>query len=409
MPSTQPPARVRDRLESLAPLRDRLESLAPLRDRLRSLPPPWLDAALAALVLVVQLWPFLSRDNPHGGPWHWWGYVVVVASAVPLVWRRRAPVAVLLAVLAAVSLYDVVDEVAAQPIWYGGLVATYTVAACSARLTGVVLLAVTVIGGLLLVGSSETALRGVVLFVTAYAIGRASAASRAHAAALEERAARLEHERRVEAERAAERERARIARDMHDILAHAVSLMVVQAEAGPVVVRSDPARAEAVFDAIAAAGRDAMVQLRRTLDALKEEAGPRAPRPTLGDLAALPGQVTGTGLDVAVSVSGEPRPLLPDVEVAVYRVAQEALTNVIKHAGATRAEIRLVWQDDTLMISITDDGRGSGASLPAGGNGLIGIRERAAALGGTATAGSRTDGPGFRVLVRLPLAEAVRA
>ncbi|MFC4060863.1 sensor histidine kinase [Planomonospora corallina] len=403
------PAALRDRPRFPAALRDRLGSLAALHGRPGSLPGPWPDAVLAVLVLVVQLWPFLSRDNPHGGPWHWWGYAVVAASAVPLVWRRRAPVTVLLAVLVAISLYDVVDGVAAQPIWYGGLIATYTVAAHSARLTRTAMLAVTVIGGLLLVGSSETALRGVVLFVTAYAVGRASASSRAHAAALEERAARLEHERRVEAERAAERERARIARDMHDILAHAVSLMVVQAEAGPVVVRSDPARAEAAFDAIAAAGRDAMVQLRRTLGALKEDTGPRTPRPTLGDLAELPGQVTGTGLDVVVSASGEPRPLLPDIEVAAYRVAQEALTNVIKHAGATRAEIRLDWQDDILMISITDDGCGSGGSLPAGGNGLIGIRERAAALGGTATAGPRPDGPGFRVLVRLPLTEAVRA
>ncbi|GAA4233548.1 signal transduction histidine kinase [Streptosporangium album] len=381
-----------------------LPFLTPVRDRLRSLPPLWLDTALAMLVMVVQLWPFFSRENPYGGPWHWWGYVVVIASSVPLAWRRRAPVAVLTATLVATSLYDLVDEVAAQPIWYGGLIATYTVAAHSAHLPRLVMLTFTVIGGLLLVGSSETALRGVVLFVAAYAIGRASAASRAYATALEERAARLEHERQAEAERAAERERARIARDMHDILAHAVSLMVVQAEAGPVVVRSDPARAEAAFDAIASAGRDAMVQLRRTLNVLKEESGPRAPQPTVGDLAGLAEQVSGTGLGVVYSVSGEPRQLLPDTEVAAYRVTQEALTNIVKHAGATHADVRLLWQDDTLMISITDDGRGSVSSLPSGGNGLVGIRKRAAACGGSATAGPRPDGPGFQVVVRLPLA-----
>ncbi|WP_326826670.1 sensor histidine kinase [Streptosporangium sp. NBC_01756] len=381
-----------------------LPFLIPVRDRLRSLPPLWLDTALAVLVMVVQLWPFFSRENPHGGPWHWWGYVVVIASAVPLVWRRRAPVAMMLATLLATSLYDLVDGVAAQPIWYGGLIATYTVAAQSAHWPRVIMIVFATGGGLLLVGSSETALRGVVLFVAAYAVGRASAASRAYATALEERAARLEHERQVEAERAAERERARIARDMHDILAHAVSLMVVQAEAGPVVVRSDPARAEAAFDAIASAGRDAMVQLRRTLNVLKEETGPRAPQPTVGDLATLAEQVSGTGLRVAYSVSGEPRQLLPDTEVAAYRVTQEALTNIVKHAGATRADIRLRWQDDTLMISITDDGRGSGSSLPSGGNGLVGIHKRAAACGGSATAGPRQDAPGFQVVVRLPLA-----
>ncbi|MEU4537552.1 histidine kinase [Streptosporangium sp. NPDC023825] len=376
---------------------------------MRSLPPPWLDTALAVLVMGVQLWPFLSRENPYAVPWHWWGYAVVVAAAVPLVWRRRAPVVALVCTLVATSLYDLADEVPSQPIWYGGLIAMYTVAVHSSRLPRMIMFVFSVGGGLLLVGSPETALRGVVLFVAAYAIGRASAASRAYAAALEEQASRLRYERQAELERAAERERARIARDMHDILAHAVSLMVVQAEAGPVVVRSNPARAEAAFDAIASAGRDAMVQLRRMLTALKEDTGSRAPRPTIDDLAELAGQVSDAGLDVIYSTSGESRPLLPDIEVAAYRVAQEALTNVVKHAGATRADIRLLWQDDTLMITITDDGRGAEQSFPTGGNGLIGIRERAAAFGGSATMGPRPDGPGFQVLVRLPLAQAVAA
>jgi signal transduction histidine kinase len=331
----------------------------------------------------------------------------VIATAVPLVWRRRAPAVVLAVVLITGALYDLVDNVPSQPIWYGGLIALYTVAAHSSRWPRVAMLVFSVSGGLLLVGSSETALRGIVQFVAAYAIGRASAASHAYAVALEERADRLEYERQVEVERAAERERARIARDMHDILAHAVSLMVVQAEAGPVVVRSNPARAEAAFDAIASAGRDAMVQLRRMLGALKEDTSPRAPQPTINGLAKLVERVSGAGLDVTYSTSGEPRPLLPDVELAAYRVTQEALTNIVKHAGATRADIRLLWQDDALMINVTDDGHGSGMSLPTGGNGLIGIRERATAFGGSATLGPRPDEPGFQVLVRLPLAQAV--
>ncbi|ETK33005.1 histidine kinase [Microbispora sp. ATCC PTA-5024] len=366
------------------------------------LPPLWGDAALALLTLFVQLWPFLSRENPLGGSWHWWGYMVVVAAAVPLIWRRRAPVPVLVACLLPTGLYDLVDQVPSQPIWYAGLVAVYTVAAHTRLWTSLSLLILAVGGGLLVVGSSETALRGVVCFVAAYAIGRAAASSRAHAAALEERAARLGREREVEAERAAERERARIARDMHDILAHAVSLMVVQAEAGPVAVRSDPVKAEAVFDAIAAAGRDAMVQLRRMLSVLKEEEASRAPQPTIAALTTLTDQVRATGLDVTYSSSGVPGPLTPDTEVAAYRITQEALTNIVKHAGATHAGVELTWQDDTLMIDVTDDGHGGEASLPSGGNGLIGIRERAVACGGTAVAGPRTDGPGFHVRVRLP-------
>ncbi|MBP2706346.1 sensor histidine kinase [Microbispora sp. RL4-1S] len=377
-----------------------------VRARLRSLPPLLVDTALTVLVMVVELWPFFTRDSPPGTPWHWWGYVVVIASALPLAWRRRMPAVMLLISLIATACYDIVDNVPPQPIWYSGLIAMYTVALHSPRPTRVIMLVATLSGGILLVGSSETALRGIVLFLAAYAIGRASATSRAYAAALEERAATLEHERKVEAERAAERERARIARDMHDILAHAVSLMVVQAEAGPVVVRSNPARAEATFDAIASAGRDAMVQLRRMLSALKDDAGPRAPQPTIGDLARLSDQMAGAGLDVTYSASGRPRPVLPDVEVAAYRVAQEALTNIVKHAGATQADVRLLWQDDMLVISVTDDGRGSDSSFPASGNGLIGIRERAAAFGGSATIGPRPDGPGFQVLVRLPLGVA---
>lgn len=370
--------------------------------RLRALPTLLVDGALAAVILLVQMWPLLTADQRTGVPWDWWGYVVVVAASAPLAWRRRAPAVVLVASLCAGALYDLADHVARQPIWYGALVAIYTVASRSARRLRLALLAFTVVGGLATVGSSETALRGVVLFVAAYAIGRAAATSRAHAAALEERAEHLERERQMEAERAAERERARIARDMHDILAHAVSLMVVQAEAGPVVVRSDPARAEAAFDAIAAAGRDAMGQLRRMLGLLKEDEAPRAPQPTVDDLPALAAQVSNAGLAVGCTASGVPRTLAPHCAVAAYRITQEALTNTVKHAGARHADIRLTWDDDGLLIDITDDGRGAGHGLPSGGHGLIGIRERAAACGGTATAGPRPDGPGFRVSVRLP-------
>ncbi|MFI7538508.1 sensor histidine kinase [Streptosporangium sp. NPDC049376] len=375
----------------------------PLFDRLRAIPALQLDVALTALVLVVQLWPLLSAAQESLS---WWGYAVVLAATVPLMWRRRAPVVTLIVTLGAVALYDLSDRVAAQPVWYGALVAMYSAAAYASWWPRVIALAVATVGGLAFTGSSDTAVRGVVLFVAAYAVGRAAAVSRSHAAALEERAAQLQRERRIEAERAVERERARIARDMHDILAHAVSLMVVQAEAGPVVVRTDPDRAEATFDAIAASGRDAMTQLRRLLGVLKEGEGQRAPQPTIADLPGLTDQVANPGLAVNYVVTGTPVPLPGDVDVAAYRVTQEALTNIVKHSGATRADIRLDWRDDELMIHITDDGKGASRALPRGGNGLIGIRERAAACHGTASAGPRSDGPGFEVVVRLPLGVA---
>ncbi|KZB84328.1 histidine kinase [Amycolatopsis regifaucium] len=375
---------------------------AALRSRVRAFPPLTLDVALVLLVMVVQLWPFFSRQNPAGPPWHWWGYLVVTASALPLLGRRRAPVVALLASLVATGSYDLFGDVPAQPIWYGALVATYTVAVRSAHRPRIVVLMITV-GGSMVISSSETALRSGVMFIAAYAVGRAFAASRAHAEALRERAERLEHERRLEADRAAVRERSRIARDMHDILSHAVSVMVVQAEAGPIALTASPARAEAAFDAIASAGRDAMVQLRRILDLLKDDDGARSPQPTLVELPALVEQTSGTGLALTYDVRGEPVPLPPDVEVAAYRIIQEAITNTVKHSGAHSADLRLAWQDDTLMIDIIDDGRGSASSLPSGGNGLIGIRERTTACGGTVSAGPRTDASGFQVRVRLPL------
>lgn len=342
---------------------------------------------IPALVAAAQLWPFVAR----GASYDWWGYAVVVASAVPLLWRREAPVAALVTSLVATALYDFGGEVPDQPVWYGGIVAMHAVATWSGPRARVAALVMSIGGTVLLVGSSETALRTVSLLVAAYAVGRATAAS-------EERATRLARERELEAERAAERERARIARDMHDILSHAVGVMVVQAEAGPVALRQDPARAEAAFDAIAAAGRDAMTQLRGILAVLQDD-GSRAPQPTLDDLPALADQVRAAGLDVRVVTTGVPRTPRPDVAVAAYRVAQEALTNVVKHARATRADVTLDWREGELVISVVDDGRGG---APRGrGHGLVGIRERAAACGGTARVGPRA-GRGFEVVVRVP-------
>ncbi|MEV7868110.1 histidine kinase [Streptomyces sp. NPDC088124] len=365
----------------------------------------WSEVTLAVVTTVAQMAPLLFLQSGSGRPWHWWGYAVTVGASLPLALRRRAPVAVLLVCATFSGLYDLAAPLAPQPLWYGTLIALYGVASVSPlRVRMPVVLAICAVG-LATVGSPNTATRGIVLYIAAYALGRASAGARAEAAALAERAARLERERRMDEERAAERERARIARDMHDVLAHSISLMVVQAEAGPVALDTDPARASAAFGAIAGTGRDALDQLRRMLAVLKDEDEPRAPQPTIHDLPALTRQVAGAGLTVTRTDKGEPRPVPADCGAAAYRIVQEALTNVVKHAGADRAEVRLRWCDDVLEIRVVDDGRGAGKNLPSGGNGLAGLRERAAACGGTATAGPREDRlPGFEVRARLPLA-----
>ncbi|WP_449061450.1 sensor histidine kinase [Planomonospora algeriensis] len=232
------------------------------------------------------------------------------------------------------------------------------------------------------------------MYVAAWAMGRATANRQAHAR-------QLEREKEMEARRAAERERAAIARDMHDILGHAISLMVVQAEAGPLAVRPDPGRAEAAFDAIAAAGRDAMDQLRRLLGLLEEDSAEATP--TVARIGALVESVDRAGQPAALTVSGTPRPLPADVEAAAYRVVQEALTNVVKHARATAVTVGLDWREDALVIDVTDDGRGHSGGT---GHGLVGIRERAAACGGSVSFGHGPDRRGFAVSVRLPGAAA---
>ncbi|WP_240809032.1 sensor histidine kinase [Microbispora catharanthi] len=350
-----------------------------------------MDAALVLAVLAGQSAPFLfTQPGPGRPPWTVAEYLPVLGASIPLLWRRLAPVTCHVVVAASMGWYALYDPVQpAQPIWYGSLVAMYTVAEKSPPVRRYLSGAFVGLGFLIQTGPVTTA-RGVVLWAGAYAVGRAAAIRQAYAAELEARAA--------------ERERARIARDMHDILAHAVSLMVVQAEAGPVVVRSDPDRAEKTFDAIAAAGRDAMAQLRRMLGVLKETEASRDPQPTLGRLPNLVAAVSATGPRTTLTVRGRPRPVPPDLDVAAYRVVQESLTNIVKHARAASATVAVDWEDDALVITVTDDGRGPGTPNPAGGgNGLIGIRERAAACGGQAAFGPGPDGTGFRVRVRLPL------
>ncbi|MGW5636342.1 sensor histidine kinase [Streptomyces sp. NPDC003832] len=380
---------------------------APAVTRLRTANPYVVDAALAAVVLFAASLQWIFPDEgEHRLTWQ--GWLLAAATAVPLVWRRRAPFATACAVSAATPAMAWYHAPPPDVV-YAGLVVLYTVAAEGkvwqrrAMLTGWTL------GVVLTMQHKPEPLPFEYAFqllsvAGAYGFGMLARIQRAYTAALVDRARRLERERAADTARAIAQERARIARDMHDILAHAVSLMVVQAEAGPVVVRSDPARAEAVFDTIAGTGRDAMAQLRRILGVLKEERGDvearRLPQPGVAALPGLVRQVTETtGLHVELRAEGEPRPLPADTEVAAYRIVQEALTNTVKHAYASSATVALDWTEDELTLSVTDDGRGP--SGPDGGHGLIGIRERASACGGSARAGRGPRG-GFRVLVRLP-------
>ncbi|WP_086563869.1 sensor histidine kinase [Streptomyces africanus] len=366
--------------------------------------PLLVDIGVALLVQAATTMPFVVPRAAGAPPATWAAYGLSTLGVVPLVWRRRAPVAVLFAVLAAGALYRLTVDGPGQPLPYTGLVVVYTIAALSpARgrlVTGLVLLVAVPVGTWLNTRSARELTFSVFVFAAAYVLGRLTdARQRAH---------------RVEAEQAAARERARIAREMHDILSHAVSLMIVQAEAGPVAVRAAPERAEAAFDAISATGRDAMEQLRRMLGVLRVSDGvpPREPQPGIAELPGLCDRVrAGGGLEVVYRSAGTVRPVPGAVAATVFRVVQEALTNTVRHAGARTVTVQLTYGDDDLTVCVADDGRGpqTGDGGRRGGHGLVGIRERAAALGGSAVTGRGADGRGFEVRVRIPVAAAVEA
>ncbi|MFD7720942.1 sensor histidine kinase [Streptomyces sp. NPDC059814] len=351
--------------------------------------------------------PFVVPRAPELPAATWTSYGLTTLLVLPLVARRHAPVAVLIAVLAAGALYKFAVDGPGQPLPYTGLVAFYTVAELSSPPKRSAIALITAVAVLASTGLDSTDMRELLfslfVFAAAYAFGRLAVTRKAYLRAVEDRARQLELTHRIEAEQAAARERARIAREMHDILSHAVSLMIVQAEAGPVAVRTAPDRAEAAFDAISETGRDAMVQLRRMLGVLRENdepaGAPREPQPALAGLLGLVERVRGSGLAVSYEVTGDPRAPGPAVETTVYRMVQEALTNVVRHADAETVRIRLDHGPGELTLTVTDDGRGPGAGT---GLGLIGIRERAAAHGGTARTGPAPGERGFEVRVTIP-------
>ncbi|MDQ6818147.1 MAG: sensor histidine kinase [Actinomycetota bacterium] len=219
---------------------------------------------------------------------------------------------------------------------------------------------------------------------------------------LEQRAEQLEAERLV----AVAEERTRIARELHDVIAHSVSVMVIQAEAAQAVLRLDAERALESLEAVHETGRQALVEMSRLVGLLREEGEEigLAPQPGIADLDALVAQVREAGLPVDLHIEGKPRQVPLGVELSAYRVVQEALTNALKHAGPASAEVAVRYDNDALELEVLDDGAGSDGGH-AGGHGLIGMNERVSLFGGELSAGPRPGG-GFAVRARLPLHSA---
>jgi signal transduction histidine kinase len=241
----------------------------------------------------------------------------------------------------------------------------------------------------------------------AWVLGDSMRYRRGYYAALEDKAARLEAERHAQAKVAAAAERARIARELHDIVAHHVSVMVVQADGARYALRTDPDRAETALTAISATGRQALTEMRRLLGVLRSASAQNslAPVPGLGELRELLDQARAAGLEVSYTLTGTPRELPEGAELAAYRVVQESLTNTRKHGGlAATAAVALRYEPDGLTVEVTDDGIAGPGNEPAG-HGLAGMRERIAMYGGTVQAGPLPGG-GFGVTAHLPCPSA---
>ncbi len=346
----------------------------------------------------------------------------MVAMSLPVVLRRRYPLGAFAFVVIVGGL-----EVLALPRPVGSdlavIVLLYTLAAYQPRRVSLTGLAVCLAGSaaaiakwapehaihsLYTLGATAAVFAGPALL--AWMLGDSMQWRRGYYRGLEERAARLERERDAQAQVAAAAERARIARELHDVVAHNVSVMVVQADGATFALETSPEKARQALTAISRTGRQALAEMRSMLGVLRsagDEGADLEPQPGVEQLAGLLEQTRAAGVPVSFAVEGVPRPLPPGAALAAYRIVQESLTNARKHGGpAVTAAVTLRFCEDQVVIKVTDDGRARpGAGRDGLGHGLIGMRERVEVYGGTVTAGPRTGG-GWRVTATLPLPHA---
>ncbi len=372
---------------------------------------------LAAIGVLTELVPNPQAEAYRDG--NAFSVLLALAATVPLVWRRSHPAAVMVVAGLAAVIHALWLFPGAGP-FLGVVAALYAVAAYgSSRAARVSLAGVLAVQPLAVVHSDDPNVNswgdvavGALILTATWVFGDSRRVRRLQLEMVEERAARAERERDEQARLAVREERTRIAREMHDIVAHSVSVMVVQAGASRRLVERDPGAAAEAAGEVEATGRAALRDMRRVLGVLRAEEGDvpdeahptpvLEPQPGLGDVTTLVTKCRDAGLDVRVRTDGEVRPLPSGVELAAYRIIQEALTNTMKHAGPARAEIRVAYHDDALTVVVADDGHGPGFEPGGSGHGLPGMRERVAVYGGELDAGPHPGG-GFRVRARLPL------
>ncbi|MFI8228451.1 sensor histidine kinase [Streptomyces sp. NPDC085900] len=373
---------------------------------------PWRSTVLITVFVLFGSHFAAHRQHGERADLDVFAWALLLVASGLLLWRRRYPVAVVFGTAAAVLVY----LGAGYP--YGPVFLTVVVACFSAVVAGHRKAAWGAVGmlwaGHVLVAhwlyrwlppawdpAASWAQEGVIAAWVAAVVALAELAR-----ARREQWARDRAERAQAARRRADEERLRIARELHDVLAHSISVINVQAGVGLALLDTDPEQARAALTTIKAASKEALGEVRQVLDTLRTPGdAPRAPAPGLDRLPELVQQAASAGL--TVDVEGAPPRLTPGTDLAAFRIVQEALTNVVRHSGSRHARVHVGHDSAALRLRIDDDGPATGADAGGSGNGLAGMRERAAALGGTIEAGPRPDG-GFRVLAVLPLKPAVK-
>ena len=377
------------------------------------------DGALGLALFVLCLLPAMSGGTTSGAgrspnELHAGGILLLLLTTLPLAWRRSHPEQVVTTIALAAVAYEVIEQPeTANAI--AALVAVYSATAWGSRRTARAVGVITAIAIAVIIAVNNEGgwswvdvVANYAIFATAWVLGDNMRQRRERLASLEERALLAERSREDEARRAVAAERTRIARELHDVVAHSVSVMVVQAGAARRVLDRSPEQAAEALAQIEAVGRESLQEMRRLLGVLRREderSFGRDPQPSIDHLDVLVTQVRDAGLAVDLAVEGEPRPLPPGVDLSAYRIVQEALTNTMKHAGRdARAEVRVCYGDEVVELVVSDDGRGADHERAgeAAGHGLVGMRERVNLYGGVLEVGNRRGG-GFVVRARLPL------
>ena len=370
------------------------------------------DVVVVGLLVVsgqLQAW----SGDPAGG--RAVDAVLVAAATLPLLVRGRHPLPVVAVVLVAAWLQYRLGGGLPQP-FFAVVLATYSVGSRAPRGAALVGLAATM--ALLVAVDLPRLMDGEpwddvlptwALVVAVWCFGRWMRSRRRELDRLAEETAALEASREDESRAAVAAERARIARELHDLVAHSMGIIVIQAQAAQRVLPGDPVAADEALRAIEHSGRQGMAEMRRLLGVLvgspEQSGAPHQPQPGVRDVDGLVGQVRAAGLDVRLLVDGDPCPLPPGIDLSTYRIVQEALTNALRHADATTVTLRLHYGADNLLVEVVDDGAGGPSGDGSAGRGLVGMRERVAVFGGHLETGRLPDG-GWRVHATLPLDRA---